>query len=145
MEIADRIAVMRSGRLIQDDVPGRVWSDPADRFVAELFGETDAIEAVAIDGGFETAFGRLESEVREHVRGQKYALIARPGSVRLETAPDGSARVVDIRHLGDRYLVIAESGAERLRAFQTDTPTVRTGDPVIARFARSNVLVYRRE
>ncbi len=36
--VADRIAVMSSGRLLQVDTPARLWSTPASRSVAEFLG-----------------------------------------------------------------------------------------------------------
>ncbi|MSU35790.1 MAG: ABC transporter ATP-binding protein [Pedosphaera sp.] len=39
MALADRIAVLRAGELIQLGAPDEIYGDPADRFVAELFGQ----------------------------------------------------------------------------------------------------------
>jgi len=36
--VADRVAVMSGGRLLQVDTPARLWSEPADREVAEFLG-----------------------------------------------------------------------------------------------------------
>ena len=46
MELADRIAVIRGGTIVQDDVPAAVWQNPGDRFIAELFSATDAISGM---------------------------------------------------------------------------------------------------
>lgn len=39
MALADRIAVLRAGRLMQLGTPDAIYEEPADRFVAELFGQ----------------------------------------------------------------------------------------------------------
>lgn len=39
MALADRIAVLRAGRLVQLGTPDEIYEEPADRFVAELFGQ----------------------------------------------------------------------------------------------------------
>lgn len=36
--VADRVAVMSGGRLLQVDTPARLWAEPADREVAEFLG-----------------------------------------------------------------------------------------------------------
>ncbi len=41
VDLADRIAVMDGGRLLQYDTPARILTDPATPFVADLIGTTD--------------------------------------------------------------------------------------------------------
>ena len=43
--VADRVAVMREGRLVRDDAPERVWRDPRDEFVARFIGHRDVLPA----------------------------------------------------------------------------------------------------
>lgn len=140
MELADRIAVIHEGRIVQDDVPEAVWRQPADRFVAELFSDSDAIAGVGCEGGVETAFGLLP--VAGVSPGARAEVIVRPGGVRLQAAADGAARVVDVRFLGDRYLVVLEQGGERLRTLSSEAPTVAFGDSVALTFASADLLVY---
>ncbi len=48
--VADRVAVMRAGRLVQVAPPHELWHSPADRFVAEFVGHRNLIE---VDGRME--------------------------------------------------------------------------------------------
>ena len=48
---SDIVAVMREGRVLQADTPGHLYSNPADRWVAEFLGDADILESVARDGG----------------------------------------------------------------------------------------------
>lgn len=142
MELADRIAVIDAGTIVQDDTPAAVWRQPADRFVAELFSDTGAIAGRGVAGGVETPFGRIEvagAEVEENAR---YAVIARAGSVSLAASPGGDARVVDVRFLGDRHVVTVEAGGERLRALGPGEPAFAVGAPVTLAFDSARVLVY---
>jgi len=43
MEIADRIAVLREGRIVQFDAPSVLFEQPADAFVAGFLGETNRL------------------------------------------------------------------------------------------------------
>ena len=42
--IADRVAVMRSGRIVQVGTPAEVWHRPADGFVARFLGFANVFE-----------------------------------------------------------------------------------------------------
>lgn len=49
MVLSDRIAVMRSGRILQIDPPAQLYRRPRSRFVAEFLGETNIIEVSVLD------------------------------------------------------------------------------------------------
>jgi iron(III) transport system ATP-binding protein len=57
MRIADRIALMRGGEVVQVGTAADLYSNPADRFVARFFSELNEITAVAGDGRVETPLG----------------------------------------------------------------------------------------
>jgi len=46
LEMADRVAVLRAGRIEQVDVPDRLYAEPASPFVHEFLGESVRFEAV---------------------------------------------------------------------------------------------------
>ncbi len=48
--LADRIAVMREGKVVQYDTPQNVIMRPADRFVAELVGADDLLRRLSLVG-----------------------------------------------------------------------------------------------
>ena len=51
MILADRICVMRSGRIIQVGLPGDIYYRPRGRFVAEFIGETNLFEITVSEVG----------------------------------------------------------------------------------------------
>jgi iron(III) transport system ATP-binding protein len=55
--LADRIAVMRNGRLLQTAAPRHLYESPADTYVAEFFGRANHIPASRNPEGFETPIG----------------------------------------------------------------------------------------
>ena len=144
MELADRIAVIDAGTIVQDDTPAAVWRAPADRFVAELFSDTGAIAGRGVAGGVETPFGLIESPGVDVEEDAPYAVIARAGAVRLAANTAGGARVVDVRFLGDRHVVTLEAGGERLRALGSGEPELSVGATVAVAFDSARVLVYHR-
>lgn len=54
---ADQIAVMLNGKLLQIDTPNTLYNEPNSSYVAELFGQSNHLEATAEPGGFNTPFG----------------------------------------------------------------------------------------
>jgi iron(III) transport system ATP-binding protein len=46
LSMADRLAVLRNGRMVQVGPPRQVYDRPVDRFVADFLGETNFLEAV---------------------------------------------------------------------------------------------------
>lgn len=60
MIVADRIAVMDRGRLMQVAAPAEIYERPNSRWVADFIGEVTLIEGrMAAAGTFGTAFGQL--------------------------------------------------------------------------------------
>ncbi len=145
MELADRIAVIRNGVIVQDDEPPAVWQAPVDRYVAELFSETDAIEGRGVDGMVETVFGPIAADDVPVEEGAAYAVIARPRGVHLSAAPEGPATIADVRFRGDGFLIVAEVAGQRLRAYSDQAPAFRAGARVNVAFAQEGIVVYRVE
>jgi len=48
VRLADRIVVMRDGRVVQDDTPLRILSHPADDFVRDLVGASDVLRRLSL-------------------------------------------------------------------------------------------------
>ncbi|MEX2329184.1 MAG: ABC transporter ATP-binding protein [Nitriliruptoraceae bacterium] len=57
LRLADRIAVMRDGRLVQVGAPEEIWRQPADEFVARFIGLDQLLDATLDGQGVHTAFG----------------------------------------------------------------------------------------
>jgi iron(III) transport system ATP-binding protein len=76
--MADRIALMRAGTLVQVDVPEALYRRPADLFVARFFSELNEVPGTVRQGRVETPVG----------------IFAAPG------LPEGTRAVVAIRPTG---------------------------------------------
>ena len=59
LTLADRVAVMRAGRLHQVAAPEVLWRRPADEFVARFLGLHQIVDAQITDGVADTVFGRI--------------------------------------------------------------------------------------
>ncbi|MBL1257339.1 ABC transporter ATP-binding protein [Methylocystis sp. Sn-Cys] len=109
LAIADRIAVMRAGRLEQIASPIDIYEKPATRFVAGFVGETNFIEGVvARDGGaaFVTSFARLPRAECALPEGARATLSIRPERIEISREGQGIAgRVEDYVFRGEYTLL----------------------------------------
>jgi len=98
LSIADRVGVMKAGRLEQCDTPAALYARPATAFVAEFVGTMNHLAGTVTGGGTEVdvAGQRLKlAEPGERPDGAAVRVLVRPESVTLEAATDGQARITD--------------------------------------------------
>jgi len=65
MFLADRIALMRSGKLVQLGSPVDLYNRPADGFAASFFGEVNRIDGTVRQGAVDTPVGRIATDLPE--------------------------------------------------------------------------------
>ena len=168
MGMAERILVLRSGRIEQEGTPDAVYCEPRNRFVAEFVGrsnwfsgsyraageahgevETDCGLVLAVprrNGMAETAGGSNRCDVG--VRPERIDLL--PGGSQ-EAAAAGENRiegaVTDVALLGaDRHVTVDLGAAGFVVAVeQNRQATVRTGDAVSVRFLAGDCILLPQE
>jgi putrescine transport system ATP-binding protein len=96
MTVADRIAVMDRGRLMQVAAPAEVYERPTSRWVADFIGEISLIEGrFAEPGLLQTLLGPLRARQDGAALGETVWLALRPEKVRLSrTRPAGVANAL---------------------------------------------------
>ncbi|WP_158046001.1 ABC transporter ATP-binding protein [Skermanella pratensis] len=112
MFLADRIALMQDGKLIQLGTPVDLYTRPADAFAAQFFGEVNRIGGRVRGGAVETPVGRVPCDLPE---GAAAEVLIRPEALQL-SAPDAVAgarvpnlgRVMAARLLGRTSLIHLE-------------------------------------
>ncbi len=62
LSTADRVAVLREGRIVQCDAPQDLYDRPADADIARFIGDANLIEGVLGTGTVDTMLGRLQVE-----------------------------------------------------------------------------------
>ncbi|MGJ0510571.1 MAG: ABC transporter ATP-binding protein [Methylocystis sp.] len=106
LALADRIAVMRAGRVEQIASPVDIYERPATRFVADFVGETNFIAGRVREGALETAFGLLPRAVCDLPDGARATLSVRPERIGVSRAGGGIAgRVEDFVFRGEYTLL----------------------------------------
>lgn len=96
LSIADRMAVLENGNILQIGSPSEVYKRPKTRFVADFIGETNFLEGQVVRSGagnilVDTRIGQLsgvagdfEDEISE---GQAVTVSIRPECIKLDTYP----------------------------------------------------------
>ena len=81
MYMADRIAVMRAGRILQQGPPAEVYGAPSDAFVATFLSDVNAIHGVVEGGAVASPLGRVAAEGLAD--GARVDVLIRPEALRL--------------------------------------------------------------
>ncbi len=147
LSMADRVAIMDAGRVVQLGAPADLYRRPRSRFVAEFLGETNFLDAEVL--GVESGVARLrtpagelaaliaddgaQSESVRHAPASRVTLSIRPEAIRLLPSSQDSglrthqptlpARLLDTVYLGEIAQHTLElPGGARLKAAELNPP-----------------------
>jgi len=81
MFMADRIALMREGEIVQTGTPTDLYCSPADPFVVNFFGQVNKHSGVVRDGVVRTPFGQLDAH--KFSEGSTLRVLIRPEAVKV--------------------------------------------------------------
>jgi putative spermidine/putrescine transport system ATP-binding protein len=99
LSIADRVAVMRAGKLEQCAAPAELYGRPATAFVAEFVGTMSRLPGRLTDGTVEVLGQRLPVD-GEAPAGPEVDVLVRPEAIHVHADQAGDARVVGTAFLG---------------------------------------------
>ncbi|HET6563679.1 MAG TPA: ABC transporter ATP-binding protein [Marmoricola sp.] len=99
LAVADRVGVMKDGRLEQLAAPTELYNRPATRFVAEFVGLSNRLPA-RLEGGSAHVLGNRVATLHGSAASGSGRALVRPEAIRLERAEDGNARVLTVAFLG---------------------------------------------
>ncbi|GAA4347631.1 ABC transporter ATP-binding protein [Angustibacter luteus] len=101
LAVADRVGVMRAGRLEQIGAPDEVYSRPTNEFVADFVGLTNRVDGdVAADGASAQVLGTAVPLLPGSPTSGPVTVLVRPEALAVEVAADGDAEVVATSFLG---------------------------------------------
>jgi len=114
LSLADRLAVMRQGRIVQTGPPEAVYGRPASRWAAQFVGEVNVLAGVAHGRDVETELGVFD--LPAPATGSVHVAV-RPEQLELRSDEHGNAEVVErefrghdvlyrLRHEGGRMLLV---------------------------------------
>lgn len=139
--LADRVVVMRDGRIAQSGTPLEVWQRPADEFVARFLGFDNVVAATVSGQAADTPWGKMP--VPEGVPQGPVALLVRPAGVRLVEPAEGLRCVVAARTFRGTHVTVhlQPEDAPRLEAACALREAPEPGDEVGVAFDAAEIVV----
>jgi putrescine transport system ATP-binding protein len=140
LALADRVAVMRSGRIEQIGAPVEIYRSPRTRFVAGFVGQTNMIDGVIESGNgdwFVASFGRIAISSCTLAAGARASLSVRPENIEIARGPSiggilgvvddvafrGESTLLRVRVNAPEPLLVSSAKAENLK--KDDMVTLR--------------------
>jgi putative spermidine/putrescine transport system ATP-binding protein len=120
LSIADRVAVMRAGKLEQCAAPAELYGRPTTAFVAEFVGTMSRLPGRLTDGVVEVLGQRLPVD-GEAPAGPDVDVLVRPEALNVRADDAGDARVVGTAFLGAVVRVTVRLGDDT--EVKADLPT----------------------
>ena len=117
LSLADRLAVMRDGCIVQVGPPEEIYARPADRWAAQFVGEVNVVSGTAGAGRVQTELGTFEVPGGTGVAQGAVHVAVRPEQLELEGGERGNAEVTErefrghdvlyrLRHEGGRTVLV---------------------------------------
>jgi iron(III) transport system ATP-binding protein len=126
--LADEVAVMWQGRIVQRSTPEALYSSPATRDVAAFVGDANFLRGHAGAGGVATELGLLAA--KGAAMGEVDVLV-RPESVHLTLDEASAIAVTDLEYFGhDRMYSAKLASGTQLRSRVAGESAIRRGDHV---------------
>jgi iron(III) transport system ATP-binding protein len=115
LSLADRVAIMRSGTIIQVGTPTEIYNAPADLGIATFLGDSVLIDGEVVDGKVLTSLGKLTA--LNHVEdGQKGVVAVRSENFYLQPNPNGDSEVIGRVFFGHDAVVEVQTPSQKIRA-----------------------------
>ena len=146
LSMAQRLALMDRGGIVQVGTPSELYQRPASRFAASFLGETNLLEARVLrreDGTVvvETPLGELRcTDGAEHTPGSAVLLSVRPESVELLLSCEAPGpntfpvSVEEVTYLGEASQFLLRAGDLRLKCLAlTAHSSARPGGALLSR------------
>ena len=137
--LADRIALMRDGTIVQEGTAEQLYFAPASRWAAEFVGAANILPGRVVAGRVETALGAFPANGASSAHAAQ--VLVRPELLELEPSPSGKAEVVAREFRGhDVFYRVVLDGVE-LVSQRPSTEVVDLGTRVSIRVHQGRVPV----
>jgi iron(III) transport system ATP-binding protein len=139
--LADRVALMRAGRIVQAGAPEEVYYGPATRWAAEFVGAANLLPGLLADGRVETQVGSFKAPNGD-APGEVEVLV-RPELLELRPDPAGTGEVVSREFRGhDVFYRVRLGDGTTVCSQRPSTEVVPLGSRVAVRPHGGRIAVF---
>ena len=115
LSLADRVAVMREGKIIQSGTPTEIYNAPADLGIATFLGDSILVDGKVKDGKIVTDLGNL-SPLNSVIEGEVGVVAIRSENFYLQPTPSGDSEVIGRVFFGHDAVVEVQTPKLKIRA-----------------------------
>lgn len=130
LALADRIAVMDAGRVVQVGTPDEIYRNPVSEFVANFIGRSNFLSGTANGMTVQTAFGALPLT---RAANGAVRLAVRPEQIMLDADPQGTATIVGREFRGHDQIYWVQDGDSLLTVISGPGQRLAIGTRVTTR------------
>ena len=160
MSVADRIAIIADGEMVEQGTPKEIYSNPKKKFTAEFIGEKNILNGVVIDFSKSKILVNIEKDEIEVAnnnyaisKNQKISLSIKSESIEITKRSDNksegaknsiSGKVTEITFLGQfiRYLVLLSNNQEIQVRSHNEVRGVGLNDQVNLTWSLDDFLIH---
>ena len=115
LSLADRVAVMREGRVVQSGSPTEIYNAPVDLGIATFLGDSILVQGKVEDGKVVTDLGKL-SPLNSVTEGEVGVVAIRSENFYLQPNPTGDSEVMGRVFFGHDAVVEVQTPKVKIRA-----------------------------
>jgi iron(III) transport system ATP-binding protein len=145
--MADKIALLNSGKIVQTDTPYEIYHKPGSLFAADFIGKGTIIN-VAIDaaGLLGNNLGSLSINALPNETGNSVKLLVRPDDIAYDDTSDTKLSIVSKSFLGPNYLYeLALDDGQRVPCLTHSHIDIPVGNELPVRFDLRHVVIFNAE
>ena len=140
--MAERVAVMNSGRIEQIGSPEEIYHYPSTRFVADFVGQADFIDGVVEERGIVTEIGVFPNDTAL-TRGSKVQLMIRPDDISFVLDKKGNAIIENHQFRGSENLyTLRLTSGKRVHSSRPSTVMVEQGARVRVKATPTHIVAF---
>jgi iron(III) transport system ATP-binding protein len=111
--LADRLVLMRNGKIVQNDSAHAIYVQPQNAYVAAFMGKLNRIAITTVENGFETAFGLIRKK-HDFALGMQFDIYCRPEQLRVRYDESARNSVEEQYFLGNYNELLLQNADARL-------------------------------
>ncbi len=140
--MADQVAVMKDGVLVQCDTPETIYQHPSCAFVAEFIGQANTIPGIIQNGHVETEIGSIPHQ-SDFVSGNRVLVMVRPDDIQLTPSETGPGQIESRQFQGSQtlYAIRLQSG-QLIHCCMKPIPVYNIETSVMVHITTSHTILF---